>query len=394
MLKRLWLYRYLGMMIITLLIMGFFIRHLRETVHRTAQQTILDALWRDYKRQYWGQSGRTTDQQQGATTSEGQSYTMLRAVWQNDQPVFDATWNWTNQNLRRDDKLFAWLWKNGQGVVTAQGGNNTASDADVNIAQALLMAYARWHNPDYKVQAISTIHSIWQQEVVQINGQPYLAADNLEKTANTSTIVVNPSYFAPAAFRIFAQVDPDDNWPSLVKNSYDFIQKASQQDLGFDHSANLPPDWVLVDRTTGQIEPSSATNQDSNFGFDALRVVWQSAVDEAWSNSRPAKQTLADFGYLSSVWQQQRQLAAIYDHSGQAKVDYSSYALYGGTLGYFLYNHPDQAADIANKQLKPLFNSSTGRLNKSLNYYDNNWAWFGLALYDNQLPNLASGVTL
>jgi len=86
----------------------------------------LSALWSFYKRTYI-QNGRVVSlDEQGVTTSEGQGYALLRAVWSNDRTAFEAVWDWTKQHLQvRDDKLFAWKWK---GTVLDR---NSATDASV-----------------------------------------------------------------------------------------------------------------------------------------------------------------------------------------------------------------------------------------------------------------------
>src|SRR5690242_5505401 len=62
---------------------------------------VLTTLWDNYKQTYVqndpsqpdGQSGRTIDtQNNNRTTSEGESYTLLRAVWMDDQATFDRSW--------------------------------------------------------------------------------------------------------------------------------------------------------------------------------------------------------------------------------------------------------------------------------------------------------------
>ena len=54
-------------------------------------------------------TGRTLDPSQGGiTTSEGQSYTMMRAVWSDDRATFDSSWQWTKDNLQRPDRLLSW----------------------------------------------------------------------------------------------------------------------------------------------------------------------------------------------------------------------------------------------------------------------------------------------
>ncbi len=55
----------------------------------------LDALWNYYNYTYI-QNGRVIALDENSiTTSEGQSYAMLRAVWSGDRQSFDSIWSWT-----------------------------------------------------------------------------------------------------------------------------------------------------------------------------------------------------------------------------------------------------------------------------------------------------------
>ncbi|HEX7368084.1 MAG TPA: glycosyl hydrolase family 8 [Candidatus Saccharimonadales bacterium] len=353
------------------------------------------ALWQNYQQHYWdANTGQTTDPRTNTTTSEAQSYTMLRAVWSDDQTAFQKTWQWTSQHMQRSDKLFSWQWgkrpDGTEGILTGNGGQNTASDADTDIALALILAANRWHDAAYGTAASAIVPSIWEQEVVIIQGEPYLTADNLEK--NSPAPLLNPSYFAPYAYRIFAAIDPGHPWDELAGHSYTTLQAASQKQLGSRASAGLPPDWVQIDRATGSL--SAAKGHDTDFGFDALRVVWRTALDYAWNDTASAKNALASFSALDDDWNHDHKLYAIYHHSGQPAVNYSSTAMYGGTLGYFSVIHPQTAKTIYDSQLAPLYDPATHRLTKTLNYYDNNWAWFGAALYGHLLPkpSLAGGL--
>ncbi|MDP3595760.1 MAG: glycosyl hydrolase family 8, partial [Nitrospirota bacterium] len=113
----------------------------------------LSALWSFYKQTYI-QHGRVVSlDEQGITTSEGQGYAMLRAVWSNDRTTFNTVWAWTKQHLQvRDDKLFAWKWK---GVVL---DNNSATDADTDIALALILAARRFDHPPFEREALTIVH--------------------------------------------------------------------------------------------------------------------------------------------------------------------------------------------------------------------------------------------
>jgi len=395
------LYSVSAFLIIAIILIVFLVTHPEKpkpVITNPLTIELESSLWQSYLKHQWLSEGRTVSNPiNSITTSEAQSYTMLRAVWENDQEVFKTTWEWTRHNLQRPDKLFSWEWgknPNGHyGIMTANNGQNTASDADSDIALALLMASALWHDPSYKADAISIIKSIWQIEVVKINNFYYLAADNVEKTALTPYIVVNPSYYAPYSYRIFARVDPDNPWLDLANDSYQEIKAMSQAKLNTNFSVNIPPDWVIVNRKTGALAASPNTSLTTNFGYNALRTIWRFALDWQWYHTDQAKNTLQQFSFLDQQWTKKHSLSAIYSHNGHALADYSSYALYGGTLAYFQYIHPKLATSIINQEIvSPLLDQKTGQLKKPINYYDNNWLWFGLALYNHQLPNLAKGI--
>jgi endo-1,4-beta-D-glucanase Y len=186
-----------------------------------ASHTLLAGTWDSYKQEYWESgTGRTLDKQQNdITTSEGQSYTMERAVWMSDKATFDTSWKWTKEQLQREDNLFAWRWgkkaDGTYGVLTDVNGQNSAADADTDIALALMMAASRWQDATYLNEAKAIIGSIYEDEVVTVAGKPYIASNNLEKQS-TSPIVINPSYLAPYAYREFAKVDTKHDWNAVV----------------------------------------------------------------------------------------------------------------------------------------------------------------------------------
>jgi endo-1,4-beta-D-glucanase Y len=358
---------------------------------------VLSSSWYVYKKLYVDPSSfRTIDHARGdVTTSEGQSYTMLRAVWQGDETTFDGAWGWTKQHLSRSaDHLFSWIWgtrpDGTTGVLITQSGQNSASDADTDIALALVFAYARWQDPNYLKEARATISDIWDKEVITIQGKPYLAADNVEKSTNATSIVVNPSYLSPAAYHIFASVDPAHPWEQLRANSYALLATSAKLALGEAKSDGLPPDWVAIDKTNGAMQAVPSENADTSFGFDALRVPFRVALDATWFQNPQATDLLRSFSFLSSAWNADGQLAASYAHDGSPALTTESAAMYGGTLGYFLASDPEMASTIYREKLLSLYDATTGGWSPTLSYYDDNWAWFGIALYNGQLPNLTA----
>ncbi len=362
-----------------------------------ADRTMLSSLWDNYKKVIWeSETGRTVDKERDSiTTSEGQSYTMLRAVWQSDKETFDKSWSWTQEQLGRpDDELFSWKW--GQrvdktyGVLTADGGFNTASDGDVDIALALLMAGERWQQKSYIDQAKAIINDIWEKEVVEINGFPYLAGNNLEKQAKDSAII-NPSYFAPYAFKIFARADknPKHNWEALVDSSYALINTSIDSKLGSNASAGLVPDWIVMSKADGSISKSNDASLSTNYGFDAMRTPFRLALDYKWNKDERAKQTLKKMNLLSTEWKNKEKIGSVYAHDGTVISGDEVSAIYGGNIGYFDVVEPETAKEIFDLKLKKLYDPSKQSWASEMSYYSDSWAWFGIALHTDALDNIA-----
>lgn len=359
------------------------------------EKGMIGELYNAHKRDYVEkESGRTVDRQRdNVTTSEGESYTMLRAVWMDDRATFDKSWEWTQKNLKRpNDKLFSWFYgkrpDGSFGILKDKGGENTATDGDQDIALALVLGSQRWQDPEYLRQAREIIGDIWELEVVSVGGKPILAANNLEKAAK-DTMVVNPSYFAPYAYKIFAKVDPKHDWNALAANSYDVAERSITGKLNKSQSAGLPPDWITIDKKTGAIQASNQPTLTTNYSYDAMRLPWRFALDWKWNGEPKAKAVLQKMKFLSEQWGSNRSLSATYGHDGQVVEQPESPATYGGDIGYFIVTNPTQGDELYEQKLKTLYDPDKQSWKEPLSYYSDNWAWFGLALHDDALPNLA-----
>lgn len=377
----------------------YFNSSLRDKALVFSPTQMMQVLWADYKETYL-EAGtlRAIDRSRdNVTTSEGQSYTMLRAVWMGDKETFDTSWQWTKDNLMHEDTfLFAWLFgklpDGAYGILESGGGNTSASDADTDIALALIFAYARWQNPQYIGEARSIISDIWEHEVLIIEGIPYMTANNIEKTSNNGRALINPSYLSPGAYRIFAQVDSKHPWNELAESSYDLIEQSMTAPLDTGISAGLPPDWIQIDKQTAQVSPPPTGTLKTHFSYDAMRVPWRLALDYKWFQSERAKEVLERMEFLEDEWRQKGKLLATYTHSGEGLQNYESPAMYGGTIGYFSVTSPPVAEDIYEDKLALLFDQQTNSWRQELSYYDSNWAWFGVGLYSNLLPNLTASL--
>ena len=351
--------------------------------------TLLTSSWEKYKQKFINKDGRVIDYSQGdITTSESQSYALLQSVWVDDKKAFDLVWKWTKNNLKRkSDNLFGWRWgklTSGNYGFLENGGDNSASDADTDITLALILAARRWNQEIYLTQAKTILPDLWKIDTDTINGQNYLIAGNWAKSQDKD--IINPSYFAPYAWRIFNKVNTN-NWQSLINPAYQILMASGQMNLDKGATSGLPPDWIMIDRHTGQLEHTNLNGLTSNYSYDAMRIPWRIAIDYKWNNEDKAQIYLNSLSKLSDDYSRNGKLPDGYSHDGAPLNSIENPAMYGTSLGYFMVIYPDLAKDIYDQKIIRLYSNDTNSFRQDLTYYDENWLWFGAALYLNHIVN-------
>jgi endo-1,4-beta-D-glucanase Y len=352
---------------------------------------ILYSLWTNYKTQYIDtDSGRAIDEQSdGITTSEGQSYSMLRAVVSGDKSTFDKSWQWTKNNLRRtEDNLFSWQWgkrkDNSYGVLFETGGQNVAFDGDIDIAYSLILANKKWKNKEYLDESKEIIKDIWTKGVIVSNsGKLILASNDLEKKYNKTSIVVNPSYFSTYAFHTFAKITPELEWDRLADDCYFFLNKIMDTKLIGDKFTVLPPDWINIDKEKLNIIPSEG--KKLHFGYDAVRIPWRVALDYDQYRSESAINYMKKLGFLRQEFQNKGMIYTVYDVTGNVVENSESIWVYSSLLEFF--NNVDQykSQSILESKILPKLKANNY---KNMSYCESSWTWFGLALHYNFFNDL------
>lgn len=357
-----------------------------DTTREFSQYTILTSSWEQYKKRFINPDGRVIDHSQnGITTSEGQSYAMLRAIWLDDKETFDLVWKWTKENLKRpDDNLFGWRWgehsDNSFGFIPDDGANS-ATDADQDIALALIFASSRWHESEYEEEAKAILTDMWEINTATAAGERYLIAGNWAQ--NDEELVLNPSYFAPYAWRIFSQVDTEHDWESLIGPAYALLHASSEQPLDKERAVGLPPDWVVINRNSGTLSaPENLGNLTTNYGYDALRVPWRVGLDLRWNDAEQARIYLDKLCQpLAQDYQNDAKLASVYGHDGEVLENTENPAMYAASLGCFVHTDENIAQDIYQNKIIRLYANDANTFREDVGYYEQNWLWFGAALY-------------
>jgi endoglucanase len=310
------------------------------------------------------------------TTSEGQSYALLRAAFMDDQDTFAKAWSWTKQNLQRSDgQLFAWKWGKKCDGTLGVLSELTASDADEDIALALIVAGSRWHRTELLHEAVRLLGQIWQLDVIETDKGAYMGPGDWAK--HMEQPMLNPSYFAPYAYRLFAAIDQKHNWSSIIETSYDVLDQTSDQSrLG------LPPDWCELSAKTGKVSLFVNSNK-SDYSMDAIRVPWRICLDWNWNQDARARAYLSRLSFLQDSWSQTRTIYNAYSPAGVLRNRDDSLAGFCCILPLFAMFTPEMAEQVLQERVLSQYYG--GLWNPSTDYYSQNWAWFGIALMHNKL---------
>ncbi|CAB0150154.1 Endoglucanase [Pseudidiomarina piscicola] len=201
------------------------------------------------------------------TTSEGQSYAMLFALLANDPATFRQLLQWTENNLAAGDltqQLPAWLWGKQESGDWGVIDTNSASDADIVMAYALLQAGELWHEPRYLALGERMLWQIARYEIAKWQHRHYLLPgyfgfiEPLTNADEEASIKLNLSYYALPMLDYFANRTGDELWQQVYDSG---LYLASLHEAGF------ASDWAIL-KETGEL----AENQQAEADYDAIRV--------------------------------------------------------------------------------------------------------------------------
>jgi endo-1,4-beta-D-glucanase Y len=248
-----------------------------------------------------------------STVSEGIGYGMLIAVYMNDQSLFDDLWKYEQLHLGKcppaagacpSMQLMDWnISADGSTAV----GTGAATDADEDMAFALVMADRQWGGQGslaktYLKYAIDQITAVWVLEVYQSNLiKPGTWGDNT---------TVNVSYFAPAYYRVFKAVGGtlpigdsgawNPNWDATIDTAYNTIDSSLNAANG-NQTNGLVPAWC----TTAGVPNSNAimpNGNPTNYQYDSCRTPFRIALDWCWNGEMRAQKYVAKTsGFFSAI---------------------------------------------------------------------------------------------
>ncbi|MCX6895286.1 MAG: glycosyl hydrolase family 8, partial [Verrucomicrobia bacterium] len=207
------------------------------------------------------------------TCSEAHGYGMLIAALMagydvNARTCFDGMFRFfTNHPSSITPNLMAWQQVTGC-VNEPTGGNDTATDGDLDIAYALLLADRQWGSAG------------------EIN---YLAeARKVIAAVMSGATGTRPSDFMPDHFRAFQLFGGNTNWARVVDKCYQIVGVIQTNNSP---ATGLVPDFVVNADTTPAPAPASYLEgaTDRSYAYNSCRVPWRLATDYLVSGDARAK---------------------------------------------------------------------------------------------------------
>lgn len=242
-------------------------------------------LWQVFREHFVQPDGRVLDAStpQQHSSSEGQSYAMFFALVANDQASFDKLWLWASNNLAGGDikqNLPGWFWGLDDKGQWRLLDRNSASDADLWFAYALIEAGRLWNTPAYTAQANQLLANIKAREVADLPGLGMMLLPGAEGFAKADHFwQLNPSYLPVPVLRRMAVVDPKGPWSQIARSTASLIKSVSHH--------GYVADWVGY-RGTGPDQGLFVIDpvKGETGSYDAIRTY-------LWAGMTPSKDPLA-----------------------------------------------------------------------------------------------------
>ncbi|KAG0267653.1 hypothetical protein DFQ27_008556 [Actinomortierella ambigua] len=254
-----------------------------------------------------------------ATCSEAVGYGMLISVLMKNQRDFDGFLRWF-LHFRNKNDLCAWqqIKVHGSYKNTGDGGENSATDGDIDIATALFYASHVWGRSgdgrvDYRQEGIRLAKAIWEKDINHYTYMPTLGdwvnikpADGHRHSGSSGSHghgqqgvfamgggasafkhgdedkhagATRPSDFILAGFLTFyhEDVERSQQWARVM----DSIIATVQHNLQLHPNTGLIADFLRVARN-GHYEPHPQkileSENDKDFNWNSCRVPWRLSV--------------------------------------------------------------------------------------------------------------------
>ncbi|WP_082651251.1 glycosyl hydrolase family 8 [Paenibacillus etheri] len=240
------------------------------------------------------------------TVSEAHGYGMLiTALLAGHDPeakkYFDGMYRYFRAHPSEiNPDLMAWQQADTGTEIIDINGVDSATDGDMDIAYALLLADSQWGSSgeiNYLSQAKKVINAIMKSDVNHSEWTLKLAdwvSDNDPMFGNAT----RPSDFMLQHLKDFKNVSGDANWDRVADKTYNIINSLYEN---YSPKAGLLPDFVYKDNADGKYKPVSQkkwdtpdgyfleSENDGDYNYNSSRIPWRIGTDYLLTGDTRAK---------------------------------------------------------------------------------------------------------
>ncbi|RMD79767.1 MAG: beta-glucanase [Lentisphaerae bacterium] len=256
----------------------------------------------------------------GTTVSEAMGYGMLITVQMagydpKAKMYFDGLNRFRKRYPSKINKAFM-NWKVNE---ERPRQDDSATDGDVDMATALLMAAEQWGDRAYLEEAKIIIKNIGTH-LVRKDYSLRLGDWNSDGGTHEGT---RPSDFATAHFRCFYVVTRDKRWQKVEEKCYAILEQLQKK---YAPKTGLVPDFAVFD-SNGTWKPAPPmfleSKNDGQYSYNACRVPWRIGLSALYHNELRAKKILMRLmDWVIKTHPDPETFKAGYDLEGKALVQY------------------------------------------------------------------------
>jgi endo-1,4-beta-D-glucanase Y len=241
---------------------------------------------------YYVLTGGGSGMNVGDTVSEGHGYGMVITAFMagydpNAQTIFDGMYNFFHKfPTSSHQNLMAWTVDVAGGCKIPTGQSDSATDGDLDIAFALLLAEKQWPGNGYLAKAQAVIADIKNGDIHATTYEPLLG--DWATTGDPQYNATRPSDFMIDHFRSYATATMDSSWGMSVDGVYGLI---STMQMNYSPSTGLLPDFVVATTTTpAPAQPNFLEGaRDGQYGWNSCRTPWRIGTDYLASGDSRSK---------------------------------------------------------------------------------------------------------
>lgn len=304
----------------------------------TATQAQLDSatsgFYTNWKAAYYlsgctaGQ-GRINYDGASQTVSEAHGYGMLIFALMagfdaNAKAYFDAMYRYYKAHPANAGATRLLAWKQDAACNDIEG-DDTASDGDLDVAMALLMADRQWGSCggiDYRAEGAAMIAQLKAQDLDST--AKYVKLGNWASSGNYLNST-RSSDFMPDHYRSFKWASGDNAWNGLIDHTYYLVTATANASTG------LLPDFIANPLSSPAPAPANFLEgpDDGKYSWNACRDPWRLATDYLVSGdprAQAAAQKLADWAKGAPINGNPANVRAGYSLPGANLVSYGDRA--------------------------------------------------------------------